>query len=136
MDGLFATDTEGETFKTKFALLIDSATNDSGPTETETKGSTRTRNKQKEGLEEFMHALVQRFGNRAAVSLGAVGKFLAARPFQQKTLEVKLNQKAPVKILIALFPERLKIINRDGVPFLHILPPLVEGRRRLRRAVQ
>ena len=135
VEGLFVTDTEGETFKTKFALPIQSATDDAGPTEMETKGSTRIKNIQKEGLKAFVDALVQQFGNGAVVSLGAVGKFLSARSFRQKTLEVKLNQKAPVKNFIELFPEKLKIVMRDGVPFLRILPPLVEGRRRLRRAL-
>jgi hypothetical protein len=134
VEGLFVTDTEGNNFKTKFTLPVESATNDSGPTEMEARGSMRTKRIQKEGLEEFMHALIRQFGNGAVVSLGAVGKFLSARPFRQKTLEVKLNQKAPVKNFIELFPERLKIVTRDGVPFLRILPLSVEGRRRLRRA--
>jgi hypothetical protein len=135
VEGLFVTDTEGNTFKTKFALPISNATEDSGPTQMEQRKSMRITKLQKEGLLEFANALIQQFGYGKVVSLGAVGKFLASRPFKQKSLEVKLNQRAPVRNFIDLFPESLKIVIRDGVPFLRILPPLVEGRRRLRRAV-
>lgn len=129
------TDTEGNTFKTKFVLPVADRTDDAGPRRMERGGSEQTDLRRMRILNSFADRVYEHFGAGRTVSASRIGQFLQTLNFRQSALEARLNMKSPVVSFLKLFPGKFEVKTLDGQILVRFRPPILPGYRRLRRAV-
>ena len=126
--------TQGKSFKTKFTLPVEGYTDLSKPRRMERGGSEQTSSKQRRLLQTLADEVFTHFGEGRTVSLTRVAAFLSTKNFRNTALEAKLNMSRPVASFLRAFPEKFRLVTRNGgVNSVRILPPVLPGRTRLRR---
>lgn len=129
-------DEDGRKYKTKFALPVAASSREDAPVRLEGGGSEQTEAKRRRLLGELANQVEQEFGIGTTVSLARVGQFLkrvSLDNFRRLALEARLNMQSPIANFLRVFPDKFTIRTGSGQALVRIRPPVIPGRRRLRR---